>query len=434
MGKLFPLKSCFHKEKEDKDYSSDLWHREKLLTQPVWNPIINQLTLPLDWAIDKTIVSAFRNIKILHMLQEKEDRTCFFHMHDWVIDRTISRTASNAVKGCQMEQERLKTCLDMLEWTREDLKARNANCLDQIRTRNPYLSPPPMKQPCPMWCVDPKAAEYLDKARDWAERADQGLELPKKYHFKGLTYEQISELMMGLELLDIQFETKYLERACVEYVHTVNRSRTWIKLALIIPALIFAKGPKRLPWQISFPIAGILCLVRAAQLYLRAGHEVYKTDKRATNLLKYSNDLSTELHKYSLAQEEKETARAKDQFDQLRKKYQEASKKVDRFHKKADQLSESVHSSSEAINNLENSIAQSDKEIDGLRESVACSTETIHSLKETVARSDENIDSLQKSMKELIDTFKKMKNAFEMRGITMPIQQNGNRVLIAAKS
>lgn len=252
---------------------SELWQRLHIPKPPLWQSLAGRVFRPLECAFDKVFECAVRTIPFVEEERDGLEITSLLPLKVLRIGQNLASSERIACEWSAMSPDRLTTCLAAVDWTREDFAARFNALGQQIKHLDPHIAPKAMTRPQPQWMPDPQVCEYIGLARSIAERIDRDLPYTQEIPTHALTCEQLGDLSIGLELLNVNFEIKQIERWVMRYVKRCRLAKTIAKIGLFAPPILMLVLPKFWPLQLSLPLLGLLCLGGARQLCIGASDQ-----------------------------------------------------------------------------------------------------------------------------------------------------------------
>ena len=346
-----PSELSEEKSSHKKALPSDLWQSPQFPKTPFWYPLVHQVNRPLDWLLERASNLACRRVQIFENYRKVITNIQFYQIHEWGTTVTVDSLAEMmSNRALDMPPSRLRAILNILQWTRDHVLARNQVCLDQLKHLDYRRIPVALATPRPTWLVDSVVAEHLDSARQWAEQADQGVFVVKDHNFGSLTNAQLDDLRVGLQIIELLFKTKQLEKACAATIKMYNQCKTLVKIAFVVPTGLMSILPKKVYWQVPLPFLGVACLVGAGFIFYQwIICEMEKIGPRVREAEKHCHELKRTLMDVIIARRvqasevaEKKTAEA----------MREASEEAAKLRQQVNQLSDDVNQFKEEIEQI----------------------------------------------------------------------------------
>ena len=248
-----------------------LWRRPAPPAASTLHPLTRGLW-PVQLALDKIERTISK-----HLFWLTRGHFEMFTMEEWFQMRvcTIETECSSSTERVQnplftphLAQHQRDQRANLLNWGLRDRRARLEICSKQLETMNLHHYAPPPQGIKPRVLLDPAANRYIERVMKWIENAyDQRTIPPDMPQPLGRpTSGQLSDISIGLDLLQNQFETSGTELDLHKFITRCNWGRFLVKLSLFAP-IVTLLGPWGGLFKLSGFGVGLIGLITAARIW-----------------------------------------------------------------------------------------------------------------------------------------------------------------------
>ena len=280
-----------------------LWRRPAPPVASTWHPLTRGLW-PLQLALDR--VEKVERTVTKHLFWLTKGHFEPYTMAEWFQMRfcTVETEYSSSSERIQnpgftphLKQHQRDLRTNLLNWGLRDRRARIEICSKQLHSMNLHHYAPPLRGIKPKVLFEPAVCRYLDRLRGCIEEAyDQRREIPSTSNLPQPTGRptsgQLSDILIGIDLLLNQFQTSSGELALHRYINRCNWGRFLVKLSLLAPVATLC-----CPWGGLFKLSGfgvgLIGLAAAAGIWA-------VSFEKSTDEISFSAKISTSIGKLIL--------------------------------------------------------------------------------------------------------------------------------------